>query len=87
MRCEHGDDPISCMVNDAMKTLTIPLNDQLERTLRELARRQGRSETELALDVLEQYAAQDIPDWVGIGESEEAQLSQRDEQILKTEWH
>jgi hypothetical protein len=68
-----------------MKTLTLTLENELEERLALQAKLEQRSETEILLEALEAYIKPSIPDWVGIGASEQA-LSERDEEILKAEW-
>jgi hypothetical protein len=68
-----------------MKTLTLTLETELELRLQTLAQLEHRSEIEIVLEALRSYTSPVIPDWVGIGASNE-RLSERDEEILKTEW-
>ncbi len=68
-----------------MKTLTVTLENDLEKRLTDLAKLEHRSEVEIILDALEAYTKPSIPDWVGIGASNAA-LSEKDEEILRTEW-
>lgn len=68
-----------------MKTLTLTLETEMERHLQALVQLEHRSEAEIVLEALRNYTSPVIPDWVGIGASNE-RLSERDEEILKTEW-
>lgn len=68
-----------------MKILTLTLENELEQRLTALAQLERRSEVEIILDALEAYTKPSIPDWVGIGASG-ATLSEKDEEILRTEW-
>ena len=68
-----------------MKTLTLTLDGELEERLRSLALLEGRSESEILLEALQNYTSAGIPDWVGIAASSE-NLSERDETILQSEW-
>ncbi len=68
-----------------MKTLTLTLENELEQRLADLAQLEHRSEVEIILDALEAYTKPTFPDWVGIRASDAA-LSEKDEEILQTEW-
>ena len=68
-----------------MKTITLTLEPDLELRLIRQAKLEQRSETEILVEALLAYTKSSIPDWVGIGASNEA-LSEHDEEILRAEW-
>lgn len=70
----------------AVKTLTLTINDELEQRLQEIADRQGKAPLEVVREALEALTKPVIPSWVGIGASEQGDLSTRDEEILSQEW-
>jgi hypothetical protein len=69
-----------------MKTLTLTINDDLEQRLQKIADRQGKAPLEVVREALEAFTNPVIPSWVGIGTSEDGDLSTRDEEILSQEW-
>ena len=68
-----------------MKTITLTLEPDLEQRLMHQAKLEQRTEAEILVEALLAYTQPSIPDWVGIGASNEA-LSERDEDIVRAEW-